>query len=84
MKKHYCGPYWMPKFMRKWLSGKFNASCRLHDIHYEKMNYSRREADQIFLKNCLAQSNSSGTDIIAALFFIAVVIGGRLSYGKKK
>lgn len=56
MRKDYCGPSYFPKFIRRFLSNKFNASCKIHDKDYDYSGLTRKESDKRFLKNCLKQS----------------------------
>jgi len=83
-RKDYCGPYWMPSFLRKAVSSKFNASCKIHDMDYASRQYSRSEADKRFREHSLRQAGShKGWRILARIFYLLVRIGGRISYGKK-
>ena len=34
--KYHCGPENAPKWVRRILSYKFNASCKIHDMDYSK------------------------------------------------
>lgn len=88
--KIYCGPTYLPVFFRGILSGVFNPACRLHDIHYSKGKeglLSRKEADQLFLKNMikLAYKKRKGfkltlTIIMACAFYYSVRAGGYFSF----
>lgn len=83
-RKDYCGPYWMPSFLRRAISSKFNASCKIHDMDYMSKKYSRSEADLRFRDHVLRQAgNSRFWRVIGRIFYGMVRIGGRFSYGKK-
>jgi len=83
-KKYYCGPYWIPSKVRRIVSSKFNASCKIHDMDYESMKYGQKQADKRFRAHALRQAgNHIGWRIVARLFYIMVRVGGKLSYGKK-
>jgi len=83
-RKDHCGPYWMPSPLRRLISSKFNASCKIHDMDYESKKYSRSEADLRFRAHTLRQAGDSRFwRVIARLFYGMVRMGGRLSYGKK-
>ena len=82
-RKDYCGPYWVPSLLRRLVSNKFNASCKIHDMDYESQKYSRYESDVRFKQHSLRQAKSSKFwRAVAILFYIMVRIGGRISYGK--
>lgn len=84
MAKDHCGPYWMPSFLRRAVSSKFNASCKIHDMDYESKKYSRSEADKRFRDHALRQAgNSAFWKTVARVFYGLVRVGGRISYGKK-
>ena len=85
MRKDYCGPEYFPKFLRKFLSNKFNASCKIHDIDYNRSGLSRKEADKRFLKNMKKQSKSNEMyKVFAYLYYWGVRLGGIFSYKEKK
>lgn len=84
MRKDYCGPYWMPAKLRKLVSNKFNASCKIHDLDYDSMKYSRKEADYRFLLNMKKQAkNNILFKIVAYAFYLMVRIGGSISWKKE-
>jgi hypothetical protein len=59
-KKYYCGAWWMPEWLQRILSYKFNASCRVHDMDYEaKSKFSKLEADARFMCHMLRQAAGS-------------------------
>ena len=79
----YCGPFWAPSRLRRVLSGKFNASCKIHDLDYESKKFSRKVADKRFLDHMLRQSEKSIVwRIVAYFYYISVRIGGRISWKK--
>ena len=81
MRKDYCGPFWMPTFMRKWLSKYFNASCKIHDLDYESKKYNRTQSDIRFLVHMLKQANGAKSlEAIAIAYYVFVRIGGRISW----
>lgn len=81
--REYCGPFWMPKAIRRILSKKFNASCKIHDLDYASKKYSRKQADLRFKVNTLKQAgNSKFWRFIAKIFYLAVRIGGQISYNR--
>ena len=83
--KYYCGAWWVPKFIRKILSFKSNASCKIHDLDYISKDITREESDVKFLLNMIRQSNGSAFfEICATFFYIFVRILGKLSWRKHK
>jgi hypothetical protein len=48
---------WLPDWIKRILSYKFNASCRVHDLDYRApAKYTQYEADRRFLDNMLKQA----------------------------
>ena len=83
MRKDYCGPFWMPKFLRKLVSNKFNASCKIHDLDYVSDKFTQKESDDRFLAHMLKQAKGSVFWVLmAACFYTAVRLGGWISYKK--
>ena len=81
----YCGPFWMPSFLRKWASSKFNASCKIHDMDYGSPKYTQKDADSRFLYHMMKQASGSMFWIIVAFcFYLMVRAGGWISYKKTK
>jgi hypothetical protein len=82
MKKYYCGYDSSPTWIRKLLSIKFNASCRIHDLDYEQNSpFSQEEADQRFFQNMVKQSKGNLFWLfLACIFYKAVLIGGKKTY----
>ena len=80
-RKDYCGPWYMPRFMRRFLSTRFNASCRLHDLDYHKKVMTRKEADDRFLAHMLRQADGKLVGIVSAYVYYAMVrMGGWFSW----
>ena len=48
-KTYYCGPYYMPHFLKRFTSGSFNEACRMHDEDYDN-KIGQKKADKKFLK----------------------------------
>ena len=85
MRKDYCGPEYFPKFIRRFLSNKFNASCKIHDIDYVSGKYTRKEADKRFLINMKTQAKSNDLyKVYAYIYYICTRIGGIFSYEDNK
>ena len=86
-KKHryYCGAWWVPRWIRKILSIKFNASCRVHDLDYASGSFTREEVDTRFLLHMIRQSKESVFwEIMATFFYIFVRLLGKFSWRRKK
>jgi len=84
-KKYYCGPYWLPKWAQKILSYKFNASCKVHDLDYASKKFTQQETDIRFLTNMIKQCKGRFFwEVFACILFIAVRIGGKLSWDNAK
>ena len=80
--QYYCGAWWTPKFIRRILSVRFNASCKIHDLDYKTTRFTREEADTRFLLHMIRQAKSSVFwEVIATIFYISVRILGKLSFG---
>lgn len=62
---YYCGAWWMPEWLQKILSYRFNASCKIHDLDYEALDedgkhiFSKLEADARFLSHMIRQASGS-------------------------
>jgi hypothetical protein len=83
--KYYCGAWWVPKFIRRILSFKFNASCKIHDLDYGSKEFDREETDKRFLCHMIRQSkNNIFYEVLAAFFYISVRLLGKLSWGKNE
>lgn len=81
--EYYCGPWWMPRILRRLLSVKFNEACRMHDIHYSGGEMSRLEADLEFLVHMMDQSEGSlFWELVALSYFTMARLAGRLSWGR--
>jgi len=82
---YYCGAWWTPKLIRRILSIRFNASCKVHDLDYKTTRFTREEADARFLLHMLRQAKGSMFwKMMANLFYFSVRILGKLSYGMSK
>jgi len=83
-RKDYCGPYWLHPKIRRLLSIKFNASCKIHDEDYENAIFTQKQADRRFISHTLRQSKGNILWIlVGVLMYIGVRLGGWISYGKK-
>lgn len=86
-KKTYCGAYWMPKWLVDFLSSRFNASCKIHDLDYESGKYGQKESDKRFLDHMCKQTKKNNIKcgrIMAYIFYASVRIAGRISWNKAK
>ncbi len=84
-KECYCGPYWLWKPIRCWLSKRLNRVCKKHDEGYKKKEISKSENDYVFLDDGVR--NAKGRffrEVEACFFFLLVRIGGKLSWKKDK
>ncbi len=83
--KYHCGAWWTPSWVRRIISVKFNASCKVHDMDYGTTRFTREESDTRFLLHMIKQSKSSiFWEIIATFFYLSVRMLGKLSYGVGK
>jgi len=87
-----CGPAWMPRWLRQKLFGWFfEASCIKHDDGYREggSELRRLECDWKFLMAMLRDTFNGPTTkvplklVVAISFFIAVRVGGPLSFNYK-
>ena len=83
-KEYYCGFNFLPNYIKKRLSNDFNLDCKKHDINYKpESNYTRKEADKIFLddmlKNC---NNSKRLKLVAYTYYFLVRCFGFITYKK--
>ena len=80
--KYYCGATWTPKWIRRILSIRFNASCKIHDLDYESTRFDREEADTRFLLHMIRQSKGNiFWEMIATIYYIFVRMLGKLTWG---
>ena len=80
--QYHCGAWWTPKIIRKILSLRFNASCKIHDLDYATTLFDREKADTRFLLHMIRQSKSNILhETTATLYYISVRILGKLSWG---
>lgn len=83
--KYYCGSVWIPGWIRRILSIRFNASCKIHDLDYESTRFDREETDTRFLLHMIRQCKGNiFWEIIATFYYIFVRILGKLSWGNKE
>ena len=71
-----CGVKIMPKFIRKWLSEKFDECCKYHDYYYNDPDTSRFHADKIFLVDMVQASTNNRQVVLAITYFFTVRIFG--------
>lgn len=77
--KYYCGPSFLPTWVRRILSYKFNISCKIHDEMYSSKNLSRDEADELFFYHMLIQAEGTVFwTLMAHVYYCLVRCGGRL------
>ena len=80
--KYHCGAWWTPRWIRRIISVRFNASCKVHDMDYLTTRFTREESDTRFLLHMIRQAKSSVFwEIIATIFYLSVRMLGKLSYG---
>ena len=89
-----CGPAWTPKILRRGLNTIFGLNvceaCAIHDWDYAH-GCDKAKADTRFYKNLKMLATQAAKDrrmlysrhAMAWLYYNAVAIGGRFSYGKK-
>jgi len=77
--KYYCGAFWMPEWLKKFLSRHFNEACHLHDAAYHKKETTRLAADEKFLKVMI---DSSGSTYMAMIYYLAARALGWISWKK--
>lgn len=83
--QYYCGPNWgwFPELLKRPLSYRFNASCKIHDLDYGSPKYSRFQADIRFLYHMMRQAEGSlFWELVAVLYFLAARVAGWLSWSK--
>ena len=80
--KYCCGPDYLPDWLRKYLSKKFDIACLWHDYHYETKEKSRRESDDYFLEQMISLSKTRWDRIIAYTFYYICRLFGWSRYGK--
>jgi len=54
---YYCGPFWMPVYLRKLLSKDFNRACWHHDQDYNTQPDSRIIIDKRFYDEMIVMTN---------------------------
>jgi hypothetical protein len=78
--KYYCGPFYFPKFLKKWLSKRFNYACYIHDIAYINKDRTRKSIDKEFLQLMLRVSSSTKDRVFAHIFYVKVRMFGWISW----
>jgi len=82
--KYHCGAYWVPRWIRRILSTRFNASCKIHDLDYASTRFDREEADTRFLLHMVRQAkNSLRWEIIATTYYLFARVLGKISWGNQ-
>ena len=83
--KYYSGATWVPRWLRKIFSTRFNASCKVHDMDYTTTKFTREEADTRFLMHMIRQSKGSiFFECLATFYYIFVRILGKLTWGSRE
>ena len=78
----YCGPFYFPKGLRKFLSHRFNLSCKWHDHLYRLKPSTRKHADMLFLKSMLSASQNRKEKAVAYIYYGFVRMFGWISWGR--
>jgi hypothetical protein len=76
--KYYCGPFYLPKFIRKVISKNFNLPCKFHDEQYNLQVSKRKDIDRDFLLDMMSLvEDGKGTSFGAYTMYYLVryVIG---------
>lgn len=71
--KYHCGSEWMPNWLRRVFSIRFNESCELHDIELDDEEVSRLDADINFYRRMLIQAQGSFFWKQTALAYFVIV-----------
>ena len=80
--KYYCGPVFIPNFIRKYFSQTFNEQCKLHDFRYVTQGADRLTVDRQFLDDMIEARPDKV--LLAYLFYYSVRAYGWVSwYGKQ-
>lgn len=90
MKMNYCGPHWMPNWMRWPLSIWFNDVCRIHDKRYRENTddsgkpMSKLAADVEMLNGFIRVSDGRFIkEVAACMGFLAVRALNKFSWRGK-
>ena len=67
----------MPKFIRQWLSRKFNLCCEIHDQNYNDISINRFNCDKIFLRDMINVCQKDRYVIIAIGYYFTVRLFGK-------
>ena len=80
MINYYCGPDWLPDWLRPKL---FNDACKVHDEAYESAEVARKYIDIEFLNEMLVIAGDNPMYIAYAIpLFVIVRVLGRMYYGE--
>lgn len=77
-----CGPTYAPKFVRRFLSCKFNIACINHDANYDEGILTRKECDEIFLSEMLEISFNKWDSLVAYIYYCSVRLFGYSQYNR--
>lgn len=78
--RYWCGPFYFPNWLKKWLSKRFNYACCLHDTAYSEKNLDRKTVDKRFLQRMLRVSQTRKDKIIAHVYYGLVRVFGWISW----
>ena len=81
---HHCGPWWIPKFIKRWLGKNFNECCYLHDKRYAEQKWLRSKIDRYFLADMVAASKNSLNVLIAIVYYLFARSLGWISWIRNK
>jgi hypothetical protein len=82
---YHCGPYWMPKWLKRILSYWFNDECGIHDKVYAEGVLTKDECDFLFFKNLINKSNKSFIkSFISFIFFWVAYKYGQDSWDRNR
>lgn len=80
----HCGPGWMPKFVKRRLSKKFNECCAYHDEQYNKQEAPKHYIDDRFLDLMIDRCANVSELVVAYVFYFFVVVLGWTSWHRNK
>jgi hypothetical protein len=83
-KSYYCGPFYFPSFLKKYLSKKYNYQCKIHDALYEEQLISRGFIDKVFLSSMLSIADTKLEKVTAYCYYIVVRLFGWISWSRYK
>jgi len=76
--QYYCGPFWLPTFVKKILSAHFNHACSIHDREYGMSIPPRKDVDDRFLENMeleRASRKKKHTRLMYAFYYAVRIFG---------